>query len=69
MGYFTRNWEKILVVIVLPIPVALAIIPFIPTHDQRLKRRVVKKWKSGKCKEALACDRCELRDICREIKN
>ncbi len=69
MDYFTRNWEKILVVVILPIPIALAIIPFIPTHAQRLKRKVVKKWKSGECEGVLACDKCELRDICHEMKN
>jgi len=68
MQYVIKNW-RILAAIVLPLPIAGALILFTPTEKQRQQKKVLKKWKSEKCEEPQACDNCGLRVVCREMKN
>jgi hypothetical protein len=63
-----NNWKKVLTLLILPAPVSAIIILYISTRPQRIKKKVLKKWNSGKCDQPLACDICKLQNICREIK-
>lgn len=67
--YLVDNWGKILIFIALPIPVAMAVVPFISTRSQKIQKKIAKKWQSGKCTITGACDTCNLRDACIKLKH